>query len=83
MRKIRATEPADWEVGGSLDRPTAVWGRLTGWAEKPGLWPGHCKIWLSPAGLGTAGPRPAGVGEDGGSGTAGWQRAESPGWGAL
>jgi hypothetical protein len=25
---------------------------LTGWTGKPGLWPGHCKIWLSPAGRG-------------------------------
>jgi len=35
---------------------------------------------LSPAGQGTAGPRPSGAGEGGGSGTAGWQRAENPGW---
>jgi len=28
---------------------------------------------LSPTGQGTAGPRPSGAGEGGGSGTAGWQ----------
>jgi len=50
-------------------------GALTDWPdlEKLGLGRGYCKVWLSPAGgQGTAGHRPSGARENGGSGTAGW-----------